>query len=656
MLNQNYITMKKLFILMALVGLSISAFAQQSVVEKNRLHGKVMQKTIITYLPKIEFGEEVSRDTLKVQHSFFNKNGQILYRLIKDGPKSEPNFSDIVFEYTDGRLSKHLERTPRVSDDLNVIYNIDHSCAYWYDSQGRLTQEDIYDKDSTLTRNKYTYTPNGYVLNQYNSKGKESASAKREGDTWVHKTSDGSTYQHTYDSSERLIHKVSTMRGYTWGLVVSTSYGYDKYGNIIYTATHEGSAIRMKAPNVVYKQLPDGRVKATLENDYSQERHSREIYYEYEYDSNGNWVKQENTYDNEILIAEIKYATNDDDFNQVEKMIAKYQAEVDSTLLKPRLEVRRSKEALEQARLARIQKEEARIDSLKRLRQEKLHIIELCRQADKYFQRNSELYEKNPLLCSTVNGYIEKSFGRWQQYSNANFESAYYIELDMVSKTRLQYIAATQLAAMKLMTEPELKQTLKEANKMLKKAADYDARVAWWDSYMKAVNIYWHRSETERTQKRELVGKCAQTFNKITDDVHRKFSWVISTYVEDYLGLDELRVGNTSQDRFFNGGGSGVNDFQTVDDYDIQWLQNLLAMIEHVAEVVSKESLEIKRLQYLFNPLNYSSAPHSLLSMPNDKEIMRIFDSFVRGELDLNLYVWSKTNPSDLSFLFESYK
>lgn len=638
---------------MTLVGLSISAFAQQSVVEKNRLHGKVMQKTIITYLPKIEFGEEVSRDTLEVQHSFFNKNGQILYRLIKDGPKSEPNFSDKVFEYTDGRLSKHLERTPRVSDDLNVIYNIDHSCAYWYDSQGRLTQEDIYDKDSTLTRSKYTYTPNGYVLNQYNSKGKESASAKREGDTWVHKTSDGSTYQHTYDSSERLIHSVSTMRGYTWGLVVSTSYGYDKYGNIIYTATHEGSAIRMKAPNVVYKQLPDGRVKATLENDYSQERHSREIYYEYEYDSNGNWVKQENTYDNKILIAEIKYATNDDDFNQVEKMIAKYQAEVDSTLLKPRLEVRRSKEALEQARLARIKKEEARVDSLKRLRQEKLDMIALCRESDKLMSLNTELYEKNPLLCRTVKDYIVKSFdwpldhSHYSNYSNVNLESVEYVELDMVSKTRLQYIIATQLAALKLMTEPELKKNLKEANKMLKKAADSEARIAWWDSYMKAVNIYWHRSEAERSQKRELIKQCYSAYKRIEKvDLCRDFH-VHTRYVDNYLGLDEIHA-LTPKDKFFD----------VVDDYDILWLQNLLAKIEHVAELVSKENLEIERLKYLFNRVNYGRNRLNMSSAatPSEKEAMRIFDSYVRGELDLNLYVWSKTDPSELSFLFESYK
>lgn len=638
---------------MTLVGLSISAFAQQSVVEENRLHGKVMQKTIITYLPKIEFGEEVSRDTLEVQHSFFNKNGQILYRLIKDGPKSEPNFSDEVFEYTDGRLSKHLERTPRVSDDLNVIYNIDHSCAYWYDSQGRLTQEDIYDKDSTLTRSKYTYTPNGYVLNQYNSKGEESASAKREGDTWVHKTSDGSTYQLTYDSSERLIHSVSTMRGYTWGLVVSTSYGYDKYGNIIYTATHEGSAIRMKAPNVVYKQLPDGRVKATLEKDYSQERHSREIYYEYEYDSNGNWVKQENTYDNKILIAEIKYATNDDDFNQVEKMIAKYQAEVDSTLLKPRLEVRRSKEALEQARLARIKKEEARVDSLKRLRQEKLDMIALCRESDKLMSLNTELYEKNPLLCRTVKDYIVKSFdwpldhSHYSNYSNVNLESVEYVELDMVSKTRLQYIIATQLAALKLMTEPELKKNLKEANKMLKKAADSEARIAWWDSYMKAVNIYWHRSEAERSQKRELIKQCYSAYKRIEKvDLCRDFH-VHTRYVDNYLGLDEIHA-LTPKDQFFD----------VVDDYDILWLQNLLAKIEHVAELVSKENLEIERLKYLFNRVNYGRnwSNMSSAATPSEKEAMRIFDSYVRGELDLNLYVWSKTDPSELSFLFESYK
>lgn len=635
--------MKRVVLLFGVaVGLFATAYAQQSVVEKYRPKGPVVQQTIISYRPKIEFGEEVSRDTLEVEHRFFNKRGQILYKLFKDGPKSEPNFSYVVFEYANGRLSKAISSTPRVSDDLKVVYEINDSYStYQYDSQGRLSQEDIYSKDGTLSaRDKYTYTANGYILNQYNSKGEKNASAERTGDTWVHTTSDG-VYKRIYDSNERLIQRITTMSGYSWGLVISENYAYDKYGNVIYQAKHEGSAIKKKSPNVVYKQMPDGRVKASLENDYSQERYSNEIYYEYEYDSRGNWLKQTNTYDDEILIAEIKYAKSDADFNRVESMIAQYLAKVDSTLLKPEIEKKHRKEALRQAQLTRIKIEATRIDSLKKLRQEKLDIIELCRKAEKSMQAGSALYEKNPLLCSAVAGYIEKKLGDWR-YSTTALMSAKYIGLDIVSKTRLQYVAATQLAAMKLMTEPELKQTLKEVNKMLKKAADYDARVAWWDSYMKAVNIYWHRSETERTQKRELVGKCAQTFNKITDDVHRKFSWVISTYVEDYLGLDELRVGNTSQDRFFNGGGSGVNDFQTVDDYDIQWLQNLLTKIEYVVAVVSKEGLEIERLQALFRPVPYSS--HN----PKGNENVRVFDSYIRGDLDFSLYKWSDYDPSSL--------
>lgn len=639
---------------MTLVGLSISAFAQQSVVEKYRPKGPVVQQTIISYRPKIEFGEEVSRDTLEVEHRFFNKRGQILYKLFKDGPKSEPNFSCVVFEYANGRLSKAISSTPRVSDDLKVVYEINGSYStYQYDSQGRLSQEDIYSKDGTLSaRDKYTYTANGYILNQYNSKGEKKASAERTGDTWVHTTSDG-VYKRIYDSNERLIQRITTMSGYSWGLVISENYAYDKYGNVIYQDKHEGSAIKKKSPNVVYKQMPDGRVKATLENDYSQERHSNEIYYEYEYDSRGNWLKRTNTYDDEILIAEIKYATNDDDFNQVEKMIAKYQAEVDSTLLKPRLEVRRSKEALEQARLARIKKEEARVDSLKRLRQEKLDMIALCRESDKLMSLNTELYEKNPLLCRTVKDYIVKSFdwpldhSHYSHYSNVNLESVEYVELDMVSKTRLQYIIATQLAALKLMTEPELKKNLKEANKMLKKAADSEARIAWWDSYMKAVNIYWHRSEAERSQKRELIKQCYSAYKRIEKvDLCRDFH-VHTRYVDNYLGLDEIHA-LTPKDQFFD----------VVDDYDILWLQNLLAKIEHVAELVSKENLEIERLKYLFNRVNYGRNRLNMSSAvtPSEKEAMRIFDSYVRGELDLNLYVWSKTDPSKLSFLFESYK
>ncbi len=381
-----------------------------------------MQQSIITYRPKIEFGEEVSRDTLKVEHRFFNKRGQILYKQIKDGPKSEPKFSDVVFEYTNGRLSKVVCRTPRVSDDLKVVYNIDDSNTYQYDSQGRLSQEDYYSKDGTLSaRDKYTYTANGYIMNQYNSEGGKKASAERTGDTWVHTTSDG-VYKRIYDSNERLIQRITTMRGYSWGLVISQNYAYDKYGNVIYQAKHAGSAIKKKSPNVVYKQMPDGRIKGTLENDYSQERHSDEVYFEYEYDSRGNWLKQTNTYDKEILIAEIKYAKSDTDFNRVELMIAQYQAKMDSILLKGEVATRirikmeeenkkKRQDVLRQAQLARSEIEATRIDSLKRLRQEKLDIIELCRKAEQYFQSGSELYEKNPLLCSAVKGYIEKKFG-----------------------------------------------------------------------------------------------------------------------------------------------------------------------------------------------------------------------------------------------------
>lgn len=642
--------MKRVVLLFGLaVGLFATAYAQQSVVETYRPKGPVVQQTIISYRPKIEFGEEVSRDTLEVEHRFFNKRGQILYKLFKDGPKSEPNFSYVVFEYANGRLSKAISSTPRVSDDLKVVYEINDSYStYQYDSQGRLSQEDIYSKDGTLSaRDKYTYTANGYIMNQYNSKGEKNASAERTGDTWVHTTSDG-VYKRIYDSNERLIQRITTMSGYSWGLVISKNYAYDKYGNVIYQDKHEGSAIKKKSPNVVYKQMPDGRVKATLENDYSQERHSNEIYYEYEYDSRGNWLKQTNTYDDEIRIAEIKYAKSDADFNRVESMIAQYLAKVDSILLKgevaERLRIKmeeenkkKRQEALRQAQLTRSKIEATRIDSLKKLRQEKLDIIELCRQTDdKYFRSDSELYEKNPLLCSAVNGYIEKKLGNWR-YSTTALMSAEYIDLDIVSKTRLQYVAATQLAAIKLMTEPELKQTLKEANKMLKKAADYDARVAWWDSYMKTVNIYMPINESDKVCKVALIEQCWSAFKTIKSR-GLEFDRVVSDYVKGYLGLGVLGPESRFQHKVFNG--FGVNDFRPIDDLDIQWLQNLLSKIENVKAIVSKDGLEIDRL----NALCYKEGLYKIFS---DDEI-RIFDSYIRGDLDFSLYKWADYNPSSL--------
>lgn len=641
--------MQKLFcFLTMIVGCSVSVYAQQYRVEETRPQGPALHRKIVTYIPEFKFGEEVSRDTTKIEYNFFNRQGQILYEQTLKTSKSQSEiYTDVVYEYANGRLAKKISRSLKVSDDLKILYETQSTISYIYNNSGKCVQMDCYNKEGKLEeRSKFTYTANGYIRNMYNSDGEKSHTLVREGDKLEYTTSTGFNAKEFYDSNDRLIAQVYVGSGHHWGLAISRNYGYDKYGNLVYFSKHEGSSIKKKVPSLVYKQMPDGRIKATFENDYAKEAHSNEILYEYEYDSKGNWIKNTNSYDKEICAAITEYAKSSVDFDKVSQMIAQCQSDAEAALLNgevaERLRVKMAeeaekqrKEALKQARVARVEIEAARIDSLKKLRQEKLDIIKLCRQADKHLT-TGENYEKNTLLCGVVRGYIEEKLGPWD-YKETILVSAQHIELDFVSKTRLQYIVATQLVALKLLTEPELKSKLKEINKALKKAENFEARIEWWNTYMTTLNVVPPYSDKERAEKRDLINKCWSAFNQIKNirdprgtNKYSEFVYASTGYVREYLGLRFVSSANGWSDR--------KNGYQCVDDYDIAWLQNLLSKIEYVWNKGCKMNLDVDRLDSVFREME-------TYKVPSD-EVYRIYDSYIRGDLDLRLYKWDGENSS----------
>ncbi len=124
--------MKKLFCFLTMIVVcSVSVYAQQYRVEETRPQGPALHRKIVTYIPEFKFGEEVSRDTTKIEYNFFNRQGQILYEQTLKTSKSQSEiYTDVVYEYANGRLAKKISRSLKVSDDLKILYETQSTISY----------------------------------------------------------------------------------------------------------------------------------------------------------------------------------------------------------------------------------------------------------------------------------------------------------------------------------------------------------------------------------------------------------------------------------------------------------------------------------------------------------------------------------------------
>ena len=291
--------------------------------------GRVVVMTYKDYDEVYSFGEvsEVKRK-LGTTIAYFNKNGLVCYERIIDGAKH----SEISYLYDGGKLMKRIKTQPKATES-GVSYDTIAVRTYTYDDSGRMKTRSDWENNTLTSKDRFEYTPTGYIMYCYKGDGSLDRTFERKGNTLSSSVKNGQKVEYVFDDDGRLIRQ-SVFLGATNGFGgVSVYIDYNQYGDGMCVYRSVGSSLRNNKKAMVYTRQPNGNVVANLEDQYSDElRTKATAIFKYEYDSKNNWIVQSNVTKKTRVVREIVYAKSDNDFVNVEHTIETTRRSLDSVL------------------------------------------------------------------------------------------------------------------------------------------------------------------------------------------------------------------------------------------------------------------------------------------------------------------------------------
>ncbi len=339
--------MKRFFVLVCLLFSGKSAWTQitpdvwadYSVLKPK---GRVVMMTYKDYSETYSFGEvsELKRGQGETV-AYFNKNGRVCYERLIDGAKR----NEISYLYEGGKLIKRIAMWPEATES-GVLYDTIGVTTYTYDGSGRMKTRSYWKNNKLTGKDRFEYTSAGYTLYRYDGTGTLDRTFERKGNMLSSSVKEGTKYEYILDDEDRTIQR-TILLGATNGFGrITAYYCYNQYGDEMYSYSTVGSSLRTGKDAIVYNRLPNGNVVATIDDEYSNELHTKKgSTFKYEYDAKNNWIVKSNVAKQTRVVREIVYAQSDNDFAIVEHEIETSRQSLDSVLYEETvLKLRRIKE------------------------------------------------------------------------------------------------------------------------------------------------------------------------------------------------------------------------------------------------------------------------------------------------------------------------
>ncbi len=339
--------MKRFFVLVCLLFSGKSAWTQITPnvwadYSVSKPKGRVVMMTYKDYSETYSFGEvsELKRGQSEIV-AYFNKNGRVCYeRLIDDAKRTE-----VSYLYEGGKLIKRIAMRPKATES-GVLYDTIGVTTYTYDGSGRMKTRSYWKNNKLTGKDRFEYTSAGYTLYRYDGTGTLDRTFERKGNMLSSSVKEGTKYEYILDDEDRTIQR-TILLGATNGFGrITAYYCYNQYGDEMYSYSTVGSSLRTGKDAIVYNRLPNGNVVATIDDEYSNELHTKKgSNFKYEYDAKNNWIVKSDVAKQTRVVREIVYAKSDNDFAIVEHEIETSRQSLDSVLYEETvLKLRRIKE------------------------------------------------------------------------------------------------------------------------------------------------------------------------------------------------------------------------------------------------------------------------------------------------------------------------
>ncbi len=344
--------MKRFFVLVCLLFSGKSAWTQITPnvwadYSVSKPKGRVVMMTYKDYSETYSFGEvsELKRGQSEIV-AYFNKNGRVCYeRLIDDAKRTE-----VSYLYEGGKLIKRIAMRPKATES-GVLYDTIGVTTYTYDGSGRMKTRSYWKNNKLTGKDRFEYTSAGYTSYRYDGTGTLDRTFERKGNMLSSSVKEGTKYEYILDDEDRTI-QLTILLGATNGFGRITAYCcYNQYGDEMYSYSTVGSSLRTGKDAIVYNRLPNGNVVATIDDEYSNELHTKKgSTFKYEYDAKNNWIVKSDVAKQTRVVREIVYAKSDNDFAIVEHEIERSRQTLDSVLYENHvLEIQRQKKAAREA-------------------------------------------------------------------------------------------------------------------------------------------------------------------------------------------------------------------------------------------------------------------------------------------------------------------